>query len=92
MAYLLMDLVSVAATLFTILIFVRIVLSWVGSRSRHPLVLLVYRLTEPLLSPVRALLPSFGGVDFSPVILLFGIQILKQVLMSILAGMAQGGS
>ena len=84
---LLADLVGMAATLFTILIFVRVVLSWVGSQSSHPLVLLVYRLTEPVLAPIRGLLPSFGGVDFSPVVVLFGIQILKQLLMGILAKM-----
>ena len=91
MVYLLIDLIRVAATLYTILIFVRVVLSWVGRGSTHPLILLVYRLTEPVLGPVRALLPSFGGIDFSPVIVLFGIQFLKQILVSLLAGIGQRG-
>jgi YggT family protein len=91
MLYLLIDLIRVAATLYTILIFVRVILSWVSPTHSHPLVLLVYRLTEPVLGPVRTLLPSLGGIDFSPVIVLIGIQFIKQVLISLLINIANSG-
>lgn len=91
MAFFLIDIVRVAAVVLTILLLARVILSWVSPQSSHPLLLLVYRLTEPLLGPVRALLPAFGGMDFSPVVVLFGIQILKQVLVSLLISIAQGG-
>ena len=55
-----------------------------GERLPHPLVLLVYRLTEPVLAPVRSILPSFGGLDFSPVLVLIGIQVLERVLIQVL--------
>ena len=38
-------------------------------------------LTEPLLAPVRRLLPDMGGIDFSPVVVLLGLQFLGQYLM-----------
>ena len=37
----------------------------------------VFRLTEPLLAPIRRMLPSSGGVDFSPMILLLGVWLLR---------------
>ena len=81
---LLIDIVQWAATIFSILVFARVIISWMGSGSTHPLVLLVYRLTEPVLGPVRSILPSFGGLDFSPVLVLIGIQVLERVLIRVL--------
>ena len=81
---LLIDIVQWAATIFSILVFARVIISWMGSGSTHPLVLLVYRLTEPVLGPVRSILPSFGGLDFSPVLVLIGIQVLERVLIQVL--------
>lgn len=81
---LLIDIVKWAATIFSILVFARVIISWMGSGSTHPLVLLVYRLTEPVLAPVRSILPSFGGLDFSPVLVLIGIQVLERVLIQVL--------
>ena len=41
---------------------------------------LLYRLTEPALRPIRRILPNFGGVDISPVILLLGLYVLESLL------------
>jgi len=59
---------------------VAVILSWVPVRRSNPLVTLVRRLTEPVLAPLRALLPPMGGVDFSPMLLLLVLQFLKQIL------------
>lgn len=45
------------------------------------------RFTEPLYAPIRRILPDFGGIDFSPMVVLIAIQILRQLLISL----AQGG-
>jgi YggT family protein len=58
-------------------IILRIVLSFVAPDGYHPVVPLTYRLTEPLLAPVRALLPSAGGLDFSPILVTLGIYLLR---------------
>jgi YggT family protein len=85
----LIDLIRIAATILTVLVFIRVILSWISpGGSSHPLLLMVYRITEPLLSPVRSHLPTMGGVDFSPVIVLFGIQIAERLLIQLLASMA----
>lgn len=40
----------------------------------------IYTLTEPALGPIRRALPAMGGLDFSPMVLLFGLQLLRGVL------------
>ena len=91
MLYLLIDLVRVVATIYTVLIFIRVILSWVAPAHSHPLLVMVYRLTEPVLGPVRAILPAMGGLDFSPVVVLIGIQFVKQILIRLLFSMAGTG-
>ena len=66
-----------------ILLMARIVLSWTNIGG-YQLRSWVYRLTEPLLQPIRNLLPQSGGVDFSPMILLFGLLFLRRILAGIL--------
>ncbi len=40
----------------------------------------LYRITEPALRPIRAILPSMGGIDLSPVILIIGLMFLEQLI------------
>ena len=41
---------------------------------------MLYRLTEPMLRPIRRVLPNFGGVDISPVVLLVALAVLREAL------------
>lgn len=45
-----------------------------------------YAVTEPALRPIRKLIPSFGGVDISPIVLLLGLEFLRRILWRILVG------
>lgn len=49
-----------------------------------PIARFIYQTTEPMLEPVRRLIPPQGGLDLSPVIILFGIIILRQLLIGVL--------
>jgi YggT family protein len=40
----------------------------------------VYRLTEPVLEPIRRVMPMIGGLDLSPMVLLFALQLLKRLV------------
>jgi YggT family protein len=57
-------------------IFIRIILSWVAPRSRNVFTDILFRLTEPILTPIRNLLPRTGMFDFSPLIALVLLQIV----------------
>ena len=90
MAVSLIGFVSLAANIYSILIIIRVILSWVSLDSRNALVGWVYRLTEPVLGPVRNLLPSLGGIDFSPILVLVGIQLIESLVVRMLIGMDMG--
>jgi YggT family protein len=85
---LLIQLITLASKLFTLLIIARVVLSWVSPDPSNGLVRFVYRATEPVLGPVRSLLPAMGGFDFSPILVLIGVQVLENLLVRALIGMA----
>jgi YggT family protein len=53
--------------LFVFAVFLRVILSWVSPGSYNPAVAILDALTEPVLRPFRRMLPSFGGIDLSPV-------------------------
>lgn len=66
--------------LYSLVVLVAVVLSWIQLDPRHPVAVFVNGLTEPVLAPIRAALPPMGGLDFSPMILLIGLQFLRKLL------------
>jgi YggT family protein len=58
-------------------------MTWVSPDPRNPVVQFLRRVTEPVLEPVRRLLPPWktGGLDLSPLIVLIGIQFLERVIL-----------
>ena len=52
----------------------------------------LYRLTEPALRRIRAVLPNFGGLDLSPLVLLLVIWVLQQVLARVYIAIVSGGT
>jgi len=83
---LLVYLVDVLFTLLSLAILARVLLSWFRVSPYHPLVDFLYRVTEPILAPLRRVIPPIGMVDISPVIALILLQIIQQVLVAILRG------
>ena len=81
-------LLNTLLTFATILIFARVILSFIipmmGARP-HPIIIsintLVNQITEPLLGPIRRSLPSFGGLDFSPMAVLIVIILLQNFVV-----------
>lgn len=67
---------------------ISIVLSWVAPQANHPGAVLVYQLTEPLMEPVRRIIPSLGGLDLSPIFVFLGINLLSSFLVGMLAQFA----
>lgn len=76
------DLLGAVLTISVILIVVRIVLSFVGNGgSYHPAVPLVFGLTEPVLKPIRRVLPAPGGFDFSPILAWLAILLVRILIV-----------
>jgi YggT family protein len=76
----------VQALTFTILI--RVVLSWFVMSSRNEMLHTVYRvfyqITEPLLAPLRRIVPPMGGFDLTPILAFFIIQMIGAILLQVL--------
>lgn len=78
---------------YEFLILIRVLLSWVNVNPYrpaidHPIVDLLYRITDPVLQPLRRVIPPIGGaIDISPVIALILLEILRQVIVRILLGL-----
>ncbi|MFA5059169.1 MAG: YggT family protein [Candidatus Omnitrophota bacterium] len=78
---------DVLLTLAYWLILIRALISWVNPDPFNPIVQFLYRTTEPVLNPVRRLLPSLG-IDISPIIVFFIIMFLRSFLVTTLLEIA----
>ena len=66
-----------------------IIVSFIAPQSNHPAVEFVWQLTEPVMAPLRNFIPSMGGLDFSPIVLFIGINVIRVSLghMAVAVGM-----
>ncbi len=65
--------------LYEIVIIVRIALSWVPHNAQHPAAVFLYKITEPILAPVRRVIPSIGGMDVSPIVVFIGLHVIGNI-------------
>jgi YggT family protein len=80
----LISLVELLFTLYTLAIIARVLISWLRVDPYHPAIQFLYRITEPLLAPLRARIPLVGMVDVSPVVALFILWIVEQLVIRLL--------
>ena len=84
-----LDIVLLVLQIYIWMLIAAAVLSWLVAfnvvNTRNPVVAMIgdflYRLTEPLLRPIRSMLPNLGGIDVSPVILILLILLLENVIV-----------
>ena len=84
----LVDIVGYLISIFITVVIVQFVLSLLISfnvvNTRNPLVESVWRavnaILEPILAPIRRVIPASGAIDFSPMVLIIGLTILEKIL------------
>ena len=86
----LFELILLVFRIYTVSIFLRVLMSWLNPDPRNPAMSLLYSLTEPLLRPARRLIPPIAGLDLSPLIVLVGLQALQILITQDLARMLLG--
>jgi YggT family protein len=92
MLYAAVDIVNLLLTVVTWIIIIQVVLSWLfafnvlntSSNGVRQFAVAIDRITAPLYRPIRRILPDFGGIDFSPLVILILIQVLRKVLQGVL--------
>lgn len=89
MASILLSTVDLFFTLMSFAIIARALLSWFPQNpyNPNPVVVLLNRLTDPLLEPIRRIIPPIGMIDITPIVALVILQILQALLDSLLMGM-----
>ena len=72
-------------TIYSWIIIVRALISWVQPNPHNPIVQLLHKLTEPVLRPLRRVVPPsrLGGIDISPILAVILIKLIKYVLLHI---------
>ena len=75
--------VSWVFTILQVAIIVRVVMSWIHFRPGAWYARWSYRLTEPILRPIRNLIPLIGMIDISPLVAWFALGILESILLSL---------
>jgi YggT family protein len=91
--YALLSLVDTVITIYIWLLIAQAVLSWLvafGVVNRHNRAVamvgdMLWRLTEPVLRPIRSFLPNLGGIDISPVILILLLVFVRNLMFEYLA-------
>jgi YggT family protein len=79
--------------IYSILILIRVILTWINTdpyrpRFSHPIVDILNRVTDPILVPLRRIIPPIGGaLDISPIVALLLLQLARRVLIGFLAGL-----
>ncbi|WP_028465378.1 MULTISPECIES: YggT family protein [Nisaea] len=84
----LLNLVSTVIQLYIYALFIFIIMGWlvqfnvINSQNRFVYLVMdfLYRVTEPLLRPIRNVLPNLGGLDISPIVLVLGLSFLRSLM------------
>jgi len=72
--------ISVLCEVLTIAIFVRVIISWFPVSPRNRLVDLLHQVTEPILAPLRGIIPRVGMIDISPMIAIILLQVVAALV------------
>lgn len=95
-------LVSIVDLLLNVLfwiIIIQVILSWLlafnvlntSSNGVRTIAVALDRMTAPLYRPIRSILPDFGGLDFSPLVILLLIEVIEKLLAGVVAQYYYGG-
>jgi YggT family protein len=95
----LVDIANLLLTVLTWIIIIQVILSWLfafnvlntSSGGVRAFVVALDRITAPLYRPIRRILPDFGGIDFSPLVILILIQVIKKLLAGVVTQYYFGG-
>jgi len=76
--------VDVAFRVYTYLLIIRILISWVRHNPYQPVIRFIYEITDPYLNLFRKIVPPFGMLDLSPILALFALQLLEWLVHQVL--------
>jgi YggT family protein len=68
-----------------IAMFIRVIFSWIGFNPENPIYAVIHEITEPILAPIRSVMPRLGMIDLSPMIAIFLLFIVARAAGAVMA-------
>ena len=78
--------INILFTLLELAILARVLLSWFRVDPYHPAIAFLYQITEPVLRPLRNVIPPLGMLDISPIVALILMDIVRQIVRAVILG------
>ena len=75
------DLIALVLTVFLVAVIIQVILSWISPGHYNPVIGLVHKLSDPVLKPIRKLIPSLGGLDLSPLFATLLLLVAKMLIV-----------
>jgi len=63
-------------------ILIRVLMSWIRPNPYNPFVQAIYQITEPIMGPLRRIIPPLGMIDITPMVALIILQIIQEIVLS----------
>ncbi len=86
------QLTDLAFNVFIFAILIQAVLSWITPGTYNPVTSVLFSLTEPVLRPLRRIVPPISGFDLTPLVAILGLQVLRMLVMPLFGLLAGSGS
>ncbi len=80
MGLVLVNFIRMLATVLWLLLIARVILSWTNPMGGGGVVAFIYQATEPILAPIRRVLPPTGGIDWSPLVAMLLLGVVVRVV------------
>ncbi len=77
----LVQIVNIAFSVLIWLVIIRCLLSFIPHDPRQSIIRFVYEITEPIMAPFRRIVPLFGNLDLSPIVVVLALEIVRQVII-----------
>lgn len=85
------QLVDLAFSVFIFSVLIQAVLSWITPGTYNPVTSVLFSLTEPVLRPLRRVIPPISGFDLSPLVAILGLQVARMLVMPLFGLLAGAG-
>jgi len=82
-----LELLALLINIYFFAVLANVILSWVAPGTRSPAAYLVYQILEPVMAPVRKVVPPLGGLDFSPLVVILLISVMQDLLNRAVVGL-----
>lgn len=78
--YSVLELLRLILNIYFFSFLIMVIVSWIAPHTHNPAISIIHSITDPVLRPIRRVLPPMGGLDFSIMVAMLGIYILKILL------------